>query len=92
MMAACESTLTHAQVCMPIRGIWGHAPPGKFEFRSSQIASGTRLLFNTCDKTITTTLNFKREAGREEGEGEGRKEGGIPAPPPPLYETLLPLP
>ena len=40
--------------------------------------SGTRLLFNTCDKTIITILNFKIYWA-----GGG---GGIPGPPP--YGTL----
>ena len=42
---------------MPTRGVWGHAPPGKFRLLLTQ--SGTRLLFNTCDKTLITILNFK---------------------------------
>ena len=37
MVVGCESTLMHACVCMSTRGVWGHAPPGKF--RPSQIAS-----------------------------------------------------
>ena len=36
--------------------------------------SGTRLFFNTCDKTIIVILNFKISLG---GWGRG---GGIPAP------------
>ena len=44
--------------------------------------SGTRLLFNTCDKTIITILNFKISWG---GGGGG---GGELQPRPPLYETL----
>ena len=43
--------------------------------------SGTRLLFNTCDKTIVTILNFKI-SGRGGG-GGGEFQG------PPLYETLI---
>ena len=27
MIVACESTLTHVSVCVPTRGVWGHAPP-----------------------------------------------------------------
>ena len=40
--------------------------------------SETRLLFNTCDKTIITIFNFKISGG-----------GGISGPLPPLYETLV---
>ena len=29
MIVACESMLTHALVCVPTRGVWGHARPGK---------------------------------------------------------------
>ena len=39
MIVACESTLMHAYACMPTRGVWVHASPEKFEFRSSQIVS-----------------------------------------------------
>ena len=38
--------------------------------------SGTRLLFNTCDETIITIINFKISGG----------EGNFQAPPSPLYE------
>ena len=38
--------------------------------------SETRLLFNTCDKTIITILNFKISGG-----GGGGGVGGIPGPP-----------
>ena len=43
MIVVHESTLTHVYACVPTRGVWGHAPPpkdpGKFESRSSHIAS-----------------------------------------------------
>ena len=45
--------------------------------------SGTRLLFNTCDKTIITILNFKISGRRGGGGGGGENSS------PPLYETLV---
>ena len=30
MIVACESTLMHMSVYMPTRGVWGHAPAGRF--------------------------------------------------------------
>ena len=45
---------------------------------------GTRLLFNTCDKTIITILNFKISWGG----GGGRRNcgwGGNSSPPPPAW-------
>ena len=47
---------------------------------------GTRLLFNTCDKTIITILNFKISWGG--GGGGGRRNcgwGGNSSPPPPAW-------
>ena len=51
MIVACHA-------CMPTRGIWGMPTQENFDFRSSQIASETRMLFNTCHKTMITILNF----------------------------------
>ena len=53
--------------------------------------SGTRLLFNSCDKTLITILNFKISKGEGIVAGgeivAGGRGGGESHPP--LYETLL---
>ena len=55
MIVAHKSTFTCVRV--PTRGIWGHVLPEKLDpLRLLLMQPGTRLLFNTCDKTI---LNFK---------------------------------
>ena len=41
MIVAYESMPRHAYVCVPTRGVWGHAPQENFECRSSRIASDT---------------------------------------------------
>jgi len=43
--------------------------------------SGTRLLFNTCDKTTITIFNFRISGGGGIVAGRGKFQ-------PPLYETL----
>ena len=76
MVVARKRTLTHASAFVPTRGVWG-MPPGKIlnldPLRLLLMQSGTRLFFNTCDKTIVTILNFKIS-----WEGGG---GGIPGLP-----------
>ena len=42
--------------------------------------SGTRLLFNTCDETIITILNFKISEGGGGGGGGGRETSRAPSP------------
>ena len=67
------------------------SPPPPFPRKSLDplrlllMQSGTRLLFNTCDKTIITILNFKIS-----GEGKLWLGGGGEFQPLPrhLYETL----
>ena len=64
--------------CVSTRGGLGACPSQEnFEFRLLLMQSGTRLLFNNCDKTIITILNFKISRGE------------IPGPPLPLYEALI---
>ena len=84
-------------MCMPTRGVCGHAPPPSPEkilnldlFRLLLTQSGTRLLFNTCDKTIITILNFKISGGGGGGGEEGNcgwRGENSKLPSPPLYET-----
>ena len=61
-------------------GSGGMPPQEDFEF--FRLQSGTRLSFNTCDKTIITTLNFKIS-------GWGIMAGGGKFHTPPPYETLV---
>ena len=66
---------------MPTRSSGGMLPQEKFlnldPLRFLLTQSGTKL-FNTCDKTILTILNFKRFLGG----------GGIPGPNPPPWSQL----
>ena len=77
---------THKHACLP-EGSGGMLPPRKIlnldPLRLLLMKSGTRLLFNTCDETIITILNFNISGG------EGNFQGSPPPPPPPLYETCL---
>ena len=80
MIVVCESTLTHAYVPTRGSGVWG--PPRKIlnldPFRFLLTKSGTRLMFNTCVKTIITYL-ISRFLG----------EGVFPAPlPPSVWNTV----
>ena len=74
MIVVCESTLTHAYVPTRGSGVWG--PPRKIlnldPFRLLLTKSGTRLMFNTCVKTIITYLISRF-----------LEEGVFPAPLPP---------
>ena len=81
MIVACKSTLIYTCKCVCLLGGSGACSPRKIlnldPLRLLVTQSGTRLLCNTCDKTIITILNFMISGG---GEFQG--------PPPPLYETL----
>ena len=67
MIVACESALTHAYVCVPTGG-WGGGGGGGGGGGSGGMTldplrllltqSGTRLLFNTCDKAHTQFQDF----------------------------------
>ena len=50
---------------MPTRGVWGHPPPPRkfLNLRLLPMQSGTRLLFNTCHKTIITNSISRFLAG-----------------------------
>ena len=67
---------THAHV--PTRGSGGMSPRKILNLDPLRLLSGTRLLFNTRDKTIATILNFNISWG---GGGGG---GGEFQPPPVL--------
>ena len=80
MIVVCESTSTHTYACVPTRGLWGACSHRNLDpLRLLLTQSGTRLLFNTCDKALITILNFKIS---------GRGRGGREFQAPPLYETL----
>ena len=77
---------------MPTRGVWRHGPQENLNsdpLRLLLTKFGTGLLFNTCDITIITTLNFKLSWGG--GGGGGVEDCGwgskIPCPPP--HEALV---
>ena len=87
MIVASVRKHTHAHISMrAYQGGLGACPsPRKIlnldPLRLLLMKSGTRLLFNTCDETIITILNFMISGG------EGNFQGS--SLPPPLYETLL---
>ena len=74
MIVASVRKHTHAHISMcAYQGGLGACPPPPHPrkilnldpLRLLPMKLGTRLLFNTCDETIITILNFKISGGRE---------------------------
>ena len=69
MIVACKSTLIYTCKCVCLLGGSGACSPRKIlnldPLRLLVTQSGTRLLCNTCDKTIITILNFMISGGGE---------------------------